>query len=589
MAARKSNLQSAYNESRRTGDWKPFFAAMAAAIRNAETSKDLDALFRSAPCVEGVFDEGSYDPAIADALVERAGADREGDVACAALGWAVRATAFYPYSHLEPTRPAVKQAFLDALSRHRKTFAAGLTGTSAAKRSAYGYALGVVDGTAGALNALVAGESSTARASYLVARAALQRRAGEAPDAQVAAIARKLLSDRASLGGLAAALYLAATDDVVPVLTEHIATPKPLPAEWGWYWTKPKSWKSDTFAVAAARFVRATDTQALLSAIASIEPVDAGHALLIADAMMHLAFTARGRPLPREGITRADVDPTVRVLLEWVAKANGAQERVLSALGFYKASPESVAPFLQGEAPEWKPIAVRTSQGERRYHLARIYLAVAQGEVSLDDAVAAVTSEVPADTLAALILMKSTYFAGADERLVDESERARAFQLLFALALRLDDSKPGTLAAAVERAADDVWSYRAEVLLPALLERHPPKSFDAKMTPLIENALMDAPTREPLAALLQRHVPVDVLEKVLMQGYSVKFFDLALTPRTLEKLFRIIQEFPASEADAEAVLRRTLPSSRALLEGYRSDDPKRHALGRAVIDRVLGS
>lgn len=169
MATHKTALQSAYAEAQRTDDWKTFFHAMAAAIRSAADSKELDALMRSAPCNEGVFDERQYDASIADALIDRA---RTKDAT--ALGWAVRAMAFYPYDNFDAARPTVKHVFLAAVSRH--DLSAELMAPSPETRSAFAYTLGV-DHSLDAVVARLRTEPAAApRASMLMALAARVRR-----------------------------------------------------------------------------------------------------------------------------------------------------------------------------------------------------------------------------------------------------------------------------------------------------------------------------------------------------------------------------------------------------------------------------
>lgn len=570
MTTALAKLKASHARASKTENFGPFFAQLSKDVAACVTPADLDRLFRSPMCSEGVFDEGELDGAVVDALVRLAVATKSAATSAAALGWAVRATAFHPYAHLEPDRPSTKHGPLAALSKHRADLLELVRSADVERRAAAAYALcatqGLTDADHAMLLTLLADEpAALARASLFVGLLAVGHRgeiaAGRAE--QLRAIASRTLDDVDELVAFSAAACLAVLHEASPKVVARCASalehPTRLPRGWGWFWEKPKMLETGSLAIWVARHAsRCPDPASWIAALVAHEPIHQGEALDIGSALVHLAFAARGRELAETGLLRSDVDTSVERCLRWLAGRPEFEQRAQhSRLGLRH---DDLLPFLSAKDAAWKPIPLTLAGRPAKLHLARVYLHVGLGELAEDAAIEAVLSTLPATRLVTLVFDKTPTFAEADARLTTEEQRTRACRFQMSLARRLVEQSKVGLAARLSRPTTSL-----PIALGLWLESH--DLTDAQV-PVAVEAMGDASSREPLASLLRARATAAQLEAIVRQSYALEFFDLCVSEATLDHLFGILRDYPDSRTTTLEALRRARPGADDVLRRY---------------------
>ena len=286
-----------------------------------------------------------------------------------------------------------KGKFLHVLDSHAKVFAAHLTSTCAALRSACANALGrcpsgTLEQAAVLLDRVAIETDSPARSAMLLAAGAIARRRRD----RIGPIRDENHSSPLVRGCSAAARVLVGEKLDLPATTSLaalVATPLEAPEEWGW----GRPGRPSSSIIIGERIFRWAVTDAPEVAVDALATI-AKPTRHVAESLGHLAFDD-GKSIPRTGLAR---DELTKNQLRALPPFAQPMEAMVWLRRFCIYGEENVLAFLDGTPPHWKPLAVAWGGGHR-WHLWRLWREHVWGDVPRDVAVRAMIEGLGGEVL----------------------------------------------------------------------------------------------------------------------------------------------------------------------------------------------
>ncbi|MCE9577275.1 MAG: hypothetical protein K8W52_29270 [Deltaproteobacteria bacterium] len=525
-------------------------SAVARAIRACAHADALEALLQREHVVD-LFGNGIGTlplwPPIIDAMVALADAMPAPGDAARVLGWARWACGASPTELVRPDLapslvPAHRAACLPAFAAHAPLYRRWLGDGSAERRAAGAHALAWCADASEDLELVLAAARAepdgAALGSALVTVGVLAHRRGDAGADAVRALAHAALDHPEAFARAGAAVASALLGETLSAaatraLTDVAITPFPLPAGWGWRTPGKVSYASDALACAVLGWAPTVAADDAVRALAAIAPPDnpAGAAFLealraqlgeqvwrdaararpqhagpgealIASALAHLAFAARDRPAPADGLVAAELDPIQRLAIEAMGRREPSAEAALRRVGLYAQRGEDLVPaFLDGTAAEWRPMTIVVDGLARRWHFGPVWGATIAGRLSVEAACDAIHAAMTPSEAVDLVTRFTAGRMIAYERITD----AAAWAIDQALALAVID-------AAVARGFELDEMMRAVAAnprtgLPAIAAVAYLRARDtvpAEFRALVERGVAEARVAEPLRTLVAR-------------------------------------------------------------------------------------
>jgi len=486
-----------------TGDpegWAKLSTALLEAFAACDDSEQLIAVMGCGGIAELTYLEGGYEPAHIEAGFARARTWTSAQDIAAAIGLAVRATAFDPGALLvrDGIARGDKEHLFDVLDAHAEQLREGL-GAAAPIRAASAHALArcrsvTADDAAKMLELAATETDDEALATLLLASAAIAVRLPAV--AGSASAYAPLLEHRSPLVRCCAAAALAHfVESIDPrttqVLAEAITHSAALPAGWGWRWQEHVE-TTRAIAVRVLCWARCDEPSVAIAALAALD----GETMLEADALFHQAFPDDS--VCELGCSVDELDDDQRVALGAFAKPGfGAHTALVRKLGLHIAS--DVAALLAGEGALWTVRDVETEAGPRRWNMVRIWREHVAGQLDISEATRAISSVLPpSDVVEAVCMLRHGPLLAAH---ATGSEQAERDQLLTRAVFEQLRRSGFDLVEQCRRMLAGGGRYHSVSWAIALLEAFdgtpPPEAHDA-----IAAGIRSARADEPFAALV---------------------------------------------------------------------------------------
>jgi hypothetical protein len=513
-------FRAAAASSNDSAKWEAAKRALLDAIEKAESAAALEKLLRSASVSEAFLGEAEAWPEVAHALVlvSASLAPKEG---ARTLGWLARGSAFYPNAIVRPDRSATlshscKPQFRQALAEHQEFFAEWLVDGSAERRAAAAYAIAASGASTAVqfeeLQAAIKKESNaTALASALLALGVVLFRRDNPQQSAIddaRSLALEKRRDKNALVRLTAVALLALSgsplgaDDLTQVL-DHVRNPVALPGEWGWHSAQPPTMKSDWLALSLLCWASVEKPEPAIALLLEQKPKTSplGFVTLMGEALLHLVFTARGRPLPRYVFVPAEADALERQVAVLLSEEPWSRSQLAERkLGLPRGA-EQVAALFAGEALEYRPLAVPSLAEPRSWHFARIWAGVVFDELSPEAGCNAVVDSCSPTEAIALIALDGHAKLPAQAQVSDVEQWQREFTLALGVCAALRQ-RGFDVTSALEALETDRL-VNLSVLAAAYLTDFGANLASEKIT-LVARGLAAARSTEPLLGLLAR-------------------------------------------------------------------------------------
>jgi hypothetical protein len=393
--------------------------------------------------------------AVIGAMVSLAEALSQPGDAVRVLGWARWTGAPAPIGLVRPDlfptlRPALREAGMPAFEAQAPLYRRWLCDASAERRAAAAHALAWCRGVTLADVDLLVGHATTeldgaALGSTLVTLGVLIHRFGSESES-TRRLALQTLDHPDAFARACAATAQALTGATLSAratqaLTDVVQSPVHLPVGWGWRASRSVAYESNALACAVLNWAATCAAEDAVCALARVAlPYDAAGSAkleqirthlgedawreaaslrpqhhgpaeaLLAGALAHLGFEARGRPAPAYGLVASELDPTQRLALEAMSRRAPEAEHAWPRVGLHAKRNEDIVPaFLEGRTAEWRPIAIEIAGQQRHVHFGPLWSATVSAAVS----VAAATRAIHAAMTPAEAVDLVTRFTGS--------------------------------------------------------------------------------------------------------------------------------------------------------------------------------